>query len=969
MAGGYDGSIRINTLINTLPLNSGLNQIEGKVKALASTIGLAFGAKELISFGKNAIEAASDLTEAQNVVDTAFGEMSYKMEQFAALALDTYRISELTAKNMGSTYMAMAKGMGVATDTASDMAVTLTGRLADIMSFYNKTQEQADTIGRALITGETEPLKAIGVVMTQTNLEAYAMAQGFSKTYSEMSANEQLLVRYKFFLEQTAMAQGDFTDTSESWANQTRLLNERINEFMTNLGSVLINTFTPAIQFANEAVSFLNDLFFSGKNAEDTTAAQNAETITDEVTAVGTAAEKSEKKLNNLLSGFDELHIISGADKKDEDTEDTGIDTSNLLGLNLEADVSTARKAAGKYREILEEIYFTVKNHPFTKAVIGAFEAVGNVISGVSNKKYNVSSYVNAILDIIGAIAAFSVIKGTVAFIASSVLTLRNIITTAGTALGIGAGGFALATGVAAGFALMMGAIMKFSQTVMNEKIADKFGNIRLSFEQIEELCSPIGDGYEKLAKKFEEHSGKVENIKDDFADLSVELDKTFKKYEALGEISIDDLPDFGDQINTSIDKIDELLDEQTFGAATLLEEYFSLDGIDENEQSALNEITDFGTSLESKVETIRGQIQSITQTAIDENRGLLESEIQNIRDLYDELEKYGNIKSGAASSAAWDLLEADMGNLQIDKTSYDMLLQRINEAEKSAIEAAATQREEAYKQISELAALKEIDGASQAEIEDFKKQYYSLIDSTYDDERVDAVAAANALRRRVAQGLAQSIADDNGISFVKTDYSNPLDYLKNFGDITVQNMLDRITEDMEDAQDEILKSAFDKERVQQRFDETYGNISPSAVSEGMFNNGQIIGGSFQTGFNDGASSMDYTYSYIPPSELVKELGYDNGKTWGESFQSGIDESGLDLSALLNPDYNIDPISELTGQLPTRAGAPYAYNYSGPTQSFEFPIYIDNELKGTVEVNPQTALRGTDFWITNAKGK
>lgn len=562
MAGGYDGSIRIDTLINTLPIDNGLNQIEGKIKSLASTIGLAFGAKELIDFGKNAIEAASDLTEAQNVVDTAFGDMSYKMEQFAALALDTYGLSELTAKNMGSTYMAMAKGMGVATDAASDMAVTLTGRLADIMSFYNKTQEQVDTIGRSLITGETEPLKAIGVVMTQTNLAAYAMAQGFSKSYTEMSANEQLLVRYKYFLEQTAMAQGDFADTSESWANQTKLLSERVKQFMTNLGNVLINIFTPAVQFANEAVSFLNELFFGGKSAEDTTAAKNAEAVADDVTAVGTAAEKSEKKLNNLMSGFDELHIISGAGKKDDDTADAGIDTSNLLGVNLEADVSTAKKAAGKYREILEEIYFTVKNHPFTQAIIGAFETIGNIISGVSNKKYNVSSYVNAILDIIGAIAAFSVIKGTVTFIASSVLALRTVITTAGTALGIGAGGFVLATGVAAGFALMMGSIMAFSKSVMNEKIADKFGDIRLSFEQMEELCSPISDSYEKMARKFEEHRGKVENIKNEFADLSTQLDKTFKKYESFGEVSLDNLPDFENQINTSINKIDELLDE-----------------------------------------------------------------------------------------------------------------------------------------------------------------------------------------------------------------------------------------------------------------------------------------------------------------------------------------------------------------------------------------------------------------------
>ncbi len=167
------------------------------------------------------------------------------------------------------------------------------------MSFYNKTQSEVDTIGRALITGETEPLKAIGVVMTQTNLSAYAMAQGFSKTYAEMSSNEQLLVRYKYFLEQTAMAQGDFAKTSEGWANQTRLLSERLNEFMTNLGGLLMNTLTPAIRFANEAVSFLNELFFGGNvDAENATAVKNAEAVTDEVTSMGTAADKSKKKLN-----------------------------------------------------------------------------------------------------------------------------------------------------------------------------------------------------------------------------------------------------------------------------------------------------------------------------------------------------------------------------------------------------------------------------------------------------------------------------------------------------------------------------------------------------------------------------------------------------------------------------------------------------------------------------------------------
>lgn len=974
MAGSYDGSIRINTAINAVPIDNGLAQIENKIKSMAATIGLAFGVKELIDFGKRSIDAASDLAEAQNVVDTAFGAMSWKMEQFAATALKTYGISELTAKNMGSTYMAMAKGMGVATDAASDMAVTLTGRLSDIMSFYNKTQSEVDTIGRALITGETEPLKAIGVVMTQTNLSAYAMAQGFAKTYDEMSSNEQLLVRYKYFLEQTALAQDDFAKTSEGWANQTRLLDERLNEFMTNLGSVIMNVLTPALQFANEAVTFLNDLFFGGNdNAEDITAAKNAEAITDEVTSMGTAADKSKKKLNNLLSGFDELHIISGAgsDKDKENTTDAGIDTSNLLGVNLEADTETASKAAKKYREILEEIYFTIKNHPFTKAIVGVFETVGNLLDGFSNKKYNVSTFVNAILDILGAIVAFKTIGSIVKTITSSISALKTALTVAGTALGIGAGGFALATGIAAGFALIMGGIVALSKAIMSEKIEKKFGDIRLSFEQIEELCEPIGSGYEDLAKKFEAHRGKVNDLKDEFSELADAMDKTFAKYQALGTVSVDDLPDFSAQLNTSIDKISEFLDEQTFGAATILEEFFSLDGIDEDEQKSLDEITDFGITLEGKVENIRSQIQSITQAAADENRGLLESEIQNIRDLYDELERYANIKSNASAKAAWDLLESDMGNIQIDKTSYDMLLQRIGEVQDAALEAAATQRRDAYESINEIASLKEIDGVSQAEIEEFLEDNYKLIDKTYDDMRVDATVKANELRKKIAAGLAESITDENGLVNVKTHYANPIEMLMNYDDITVKSMVDKITNDIKSAEDQILDSAFDKDRAQQRFTNSYKAIEWEAVKKDIEEKGVLVGDAYQSGFNEGLNDLDLLN--IPSEEVFRNSGMESGEAWNAGFEEALSNSGNNF---VMPNIDNKVVEDLLSQLPNTASyaqAPYAYGNAPQQtqQTFEFPIYINDEHTETITANAPVALRPdwNDPWRDNGGGR
>ena len=986
MAGGYDGSIRIDTRINTLPIDNGIEKIENKLKSLGSAIGIAFGAKELVSFGQSAINAASDLTEAQNVVDTAFGEMSYKMEQFASTALETYGISELTAKTMGSTYMAMAKGMGVATDAASDMAVTLTGRLSDIMSFYNKTQSEVDTIGRAVITGETEPLKAIGVVMTQTNLEAYAMAQGLSKTYSEMSANEQLLVRYKYFLEQTSLAQGDFAKTSDSWANQTRLLSERLDQFMTNLGNVLINTFTPALQFANEAVSFLNELFFGG-NEEDTTAAKNAVKVTDEVAAVGTAAEKSQKKLNALLSSFDELHIISGSGSDDEDSGAVGIDTSNLLGVNLEADTSTAKSAAKKYREILEEIYLTVKNHPFTQAITGVFDTIGKIIGGYSEKKYNVSSFVDALLNILSAIIAFKAVSSAVKIITSSFkaiktafTTLKDVCSNVGLFLGVGTGGFALAIGIAAGFALMMSAILEFSKTMMNQKIEEKFGDIRLSFEQVEELCSPISEGYEKMAQKFQKHRDTIDNLKSDFSDLNTELGETLDNYTKMGNVDAADVPKLKQTLESTIDSLDELLSEQTFGSANMLENFFSLDGIDDDEQNVLDEITSFGNSLDGKIETIRSQIQSITQRAIDENRNLLESEIQNIRDLYDEIEKYGNIKNTAVANAAWDLLDTDIsGNIQIDKTSYEMLLERVSEAEQNALTSISSQREEMYKEINEMAELMRIDGSSVAEINKFKEESYEAINKTYDDERADAVIKANKLRSKIASGLAASIMNEDGITITNQEYTNPFDFLFNYGDIDVSNMVIRITSEIENAQDQILSAAFDKSRVQSRFDSAYSNLDRDALNESFSAAGQEAGISFSNGFNEGTSSSKF--DYVPVSETFLSEGNKSGRAWSEGFYSGTSDENsfkyIPTSEIFTQeglasgkawkDGFVSGVSDISIQSPTITNIPNTSSSS----TLDINLFINNEKVDSEVITPdwRKPVTYNKNIITNGKGE
>ena len=223
-----NGTRSFNTLNNSvIKTEHSINNMSGSLKRIAGLLATSFSIGSLIKFGKQSLELASDLTEVQNVVDTSFGSMSSKMEAFAQTSADTYGISKLSAKNIASTYAAMAQGMGQGLNEATDKALEMTGRVADIASFYNLTLDRVNTIGRAVYSGETEPLKQIGVIMTEAQLQTFALSNGYKTLYKNMSAAEKLEVRQAYFLAQTNLAAGDFVRTQNSWANQTRILSER----------------------------------------------------------------------------------------------------------------------------------------------------------------------------------------------------------------------------------------------------------------------------------------------------------------------------------------------------------------------------------------------------------------------------------------------------------------------------------------------------------------------------------------------------------------------------------------------------------------------------------------------------------------------------------------------------------------------------------------------------------------------
>lgn len=170
----------------------------------------AFSLKKVIDFSKSCLSLGSDLAEVQNVVDVTFKSMSSGINSFAQTAITQFGLSETAAKKYAGTFGAMSKAMGLSESAAYEMSTAVTGLTGDVASFFNLSADEAYTKLKSIWTGETETLKDLGVVMTQTALDNYALNNGFGKTTKNMTEQEKLMLRYRYVMSSLSDAQGDF---------------------------------------------------------------------------------------------------------------------------------------------------------------------------------------------------------------------------------------------------------------------------------------------------------------------------------------------------------------------------------------------------------------------------------------------------------------------------------------------------------------------------------------------------------------------------------------------------------------------------------------------------------------------------------------------------------------------------------------------------------------------------------------
>lgn len=227
------------------------DRFEG-VATRARMMGLEIGAAGAaigVALGKT-VNDASNLGESINAVNVVFGKASDRLNEFAQTASQSAGLSQRAFNEAVVPIGSMLQNMGQSADQAATASINLAQRAADMASVFNT--DLGDALGaiQAGLRGEADPLERFGVTLSQTAVEAYALEKGLIRSGQQMDAQTTITARLGLFMAQTNKVAGDFANTSDSFANQQRILNAELENTSARLGQAL----KPTIEAVQKAL-------------------------------------------------------------------------------------------------------------------------------------------------------------------------------------------------------------------------------------------------------------------------------------------------------------------------------------------------------------------------------------------------------------------------------------------------------------------------------------------------------------------------------------------------------------------------------------------------------------------------------------------------------------------------------------------------------------------------------------------
>ena len=369
---------------------------------LASTIGKFYATYWMVmrAVGKigSAVDLASQLTEVQNVVDTTFGDMASKVDDFTKTSIQDFGMSELTVKQISSRFQALGTSIGISseqvangtavankalmsqnntlyktTDSMADMSLNLTRLAGDMASFYDVDQADVAKSLQSIFSGTIAPLRRYGLDLTQATLSEWAMKNGLDANIKSMTQAEKVLLRYNYVMANTQAAQGDFAKTANTWANSVRVLKQEFQAWGSIIGSVVINALKPFVQalskvmlkvisFTRTVADALGAIFgwtieISGGGAT----VDGMEDIADGVGDIGDNADSSNKKAQKLkktLLSIDEIHALDdNSDSGSGGGSGSGGSGGGGAGSGVDSSLKKTDGLLEKYKSSIKDLY------------------------------------------------------------------------------------------------------------------------------------------------------------------------------------------------------------------------------------------------------------------------------------------------------------------------------------------------------------------------------------------------------------------------------------------------------------------------------------------------------------------------------------------------------------------------------------------------------------------------------------
>lgn len=400
------------------------NQMNGFMRNMAKLVSL----KAIAEYLGNAVAKFNDFYEATDLFHNAMGNLSGEADTLISKMQGLLGVDPTKAMTYMATIQSLGTSFGLASDKAYVLSKNLTQLAYDEGSYWNKDVAETFTAMSSAISGEIEPIRRLGVDLSQARLQQELLALGFNKQVSSLSQADKAVLRYIAIMKQTANVQGNLAQTIQSPANQIKILKAQLDMLAKSVGSLLypaLKSILPpliaAVQLIREFVEWVAKLMGVKVVFTDfTKSADSVGGIGDAMDETTDSTKKAAKALKDYTMGFDELNIIDPT--HGSSGSGGGTSAGNILG---DVDLSGYDMFKNYVGTSIDEIKEKVKKLlPIIAGVAAGFAAwkiadfLFNQLNNVHGLAYKLGQVVGELRKKLGLVnPELAVIAGTVALI------------------------------------------------------------------------------------------------------------------------------------------------------------------------------------------------------------------------------------------------------------------------------------------------------------------------------------------------------------------------------------------------------------------------------------------------------------------------------------------------------------------------------------------------------------------------